>query len=191
MDLERMTQCSVMRSVNPLAVSHVLISPLSTAGRIFVAGIETSLIVALAGLQSTPTTRGSAPQFISFAVVVILVEFTLLVSLAVHFVIRYGAIGDRVNELGVLRVLGAEQGWIRGYLLQESLMTSIPGLMLGFLVIAAAKIAILYTIPSFIYIRSGLFLWVMAGSISVLCDFSAALISVRIRCLQDVIKMLP
>ena len=63
----------------------------------------------------------------------------VLLSFLVVLLAMYTAIVERTREIGILRAMGATQGWVVRLLLRESALICLAGILVGFLLAAAGR----------------------------------------------------
>ena len=105
---------------NPLVTQQLLQNPFAAVTGALALGFDVALLLTLVGVRLAPTEHPNVGRSVGFGVVLALLAFAFVASLVFRIVSRYAAVSERIQEIVILRVLGASLPWLMNLLAQET-----------------------------------------------------------------------
>jgi ABC-type antimicrobial peptide transport system permease subunit len=162
---------------NPLVTQQLLQNPFAAVTGALALGFDVALLLTLVGVRLAPTEHPNVGRSVGFGVVLALLAFAFVASLVFRIVSRYAAVSERIQEIAILRVLGASLPWLMNLLAQETLVLAVGGFFFGIMMMFAADLAITYSVPHLLVFRVMYEWWPVAVVIAGLTDLAGAFLS--------------
>jgi predicted lysophospholipase L1 biosynthesis ABC-type transport system permease subunit len=121
---------------------------LHTCVKVLAMSIEVTIILSWAGIRHG---IGLTPSIVrlNFGIYVsILLLFVFAFSFLFVAIARYSEVLEMAHEMGILRVLGASMGYILGLLVQETLLITLLGTIVGIMMTFGAKWFVAVVFPN-------------------------------------------
>jgi|GEM_PF-4930867 cell division protein FtsX len=134
---------SSRRLIHPLILANAKDNPARILQSGLVVAIETGVLLAQIGTAHV-TPDGGGRALIAHWISTLLTT-VFWIGFGIAALMKYVDVVTRSRDLGILRILGASDSYIVKFLLQETLLESIPGALLGLVLgyIANGLIAVL------------------------------------------------
>jgi putative ABC transport system permease protein len=120
----------------------------------------------------------------------ILLLFAFAVSLFFVTVSRYSEVLEMAQEIGILRVLGASEGYLLGLLCQETLLLTALGTIAGIMMTYGMKWFVGVEFSKYLTLETVYEWWPIAGAISAASSLSGAALALRRSIRNGVIQAL-
>jgi putative ABC transport system permease protein len=151
--------------------------------------VEVTLLLTLVGIGYGLDRHPNVLRTALRGYALVLLCFVLGVSFLTVMIGRYAAVSERLQDIGILRFLGASSSYILNVLFQETLLIVIPGTTIGIAMAYGAKWLIAFALSDFVP-EIAYKWWLLAGAISAVGALLGAILPAGKALRQDLVQIL-
>ena len=151
--------------------------------------VEVTLLLTLVGIGYGLDIHPNVMRTALRGYALVLLFFVFGVSFLFVMMGRYAAVSERLQDIGILRFLGASSFYILNVLFQESLLIVVPGTTIGIAMAYGANWLIAFAVSDFAP-EIAYKWWLLAGAISAVGTLLGAILPAGKALRQDLVQVL-